>query len=125
MLALENIPTVVYVELTTEPNELTEWSGLGNCALTKSNQESRTRSAGYGGFENSREKTMANRKQFLGTASHDPELAKLIEAAKETPVSEAQLHEQRISFAFGNSPESDRITRETVRKTSRSIRLSS
>ena len=33
------------------------------------------------------------------------------------------LHEQRISFAFGNAPESSHITKESVRTASRHIRL--
>ncbi len=66
---------------------------------------------------------MANRKQFLGETTLDPELAVLLEAAKKHPVTEAQLHEQRISFAFGNSPDSQFITKDTVRKASRSILL--
>ena len=66
---------------------------------------------------------MANRKQFLGETHLDPDLAKLLEAAKTTPVTEAQLQEQRISFAFGNSPDSQFITKDTVRKASHSILL--
>ena len=68
---------------------------------------------------------MAERKQFLGEAAVDPELQKLLQAARKKPVTEAQLHEQRISFAFGNSPDSKFITKETVRKASRSILLMS
>lgn len=66
---------------------------------------------------------MANRKQFLGETVVDPELEVLLQAAREKPVTEAQLHEQRISFAFGNSPDSKFITKETVRKASQSILL--
>ena len=68
---------------------------------------------------------MANRKQFLGEAALDADLAKLFDAARKSPVTEAQLHEQRISFAFGNSPDSKFITKETVRKASLSILLAS
>lgn len=66
---------------------------------------------------------MANRKQFLGETRLDPELAELLEAARQKPVTEEQLHEQRISFAFGNSPDSEFITKDTVRRASRSILL--
>jgi len=66
---------------------------------------------------------MANRKQFLSETVLDPELATLLEATKSTPVTESQLHEQRISFAFGNAPESKFITKDTVRKASQSILL--
>lgn len=68
---------------------------------------------------------MANRKQFLGETALDPELANLLEAARAKPVTDEQLHEQRISFAFGNSPDSQFITKETVRKASHSILLAS
>lgn len=66
---------------------------------------------------------MADRKQFLGDVAFDPELRKLLENGKS--VTEEQLHEQRISFAFGNSPDSEFITKETVRKASQSILLAS
>lgn len=68
---------------------------------------------------------MANRKQFLGEIALDPELASLLEAARKTPVTDEQLHEQRISFAFGNSPDSKFITKDSVRKASQSILLAS
>ncbi len=68
---------------------------------------------------------MADRKQFLGEAKVDAELQEMLKAALENPVDEAQLHEQRISFAFGNSPDSDLITKETVRRASATIRIAS
>ena len=66
---------------------------------------------------------MAARKQFLGASKADPKLTALLEAAKGQVVSEEELHEQRVSFAFGNAPDSDFITKESVRASSRSIRL--
>jgi hypothetical protein len=66
---------------------------------------------------------MANRQQFLGETKLDPELVALLEASKDRPITDAQLHEQRISFAFGNSPDSQFITKESVRKASQSILL--
>ena len=68
---------------------------------------------------------MADRKQFAGTFALSDDLKKLIESSKRTPVSEEQLREQRVSFAFGNSPDSEFITKETVRKASKTIRLAS
>jgi len=68
---------------------------------------------------------MADRKQFFGETKLDPELEKLLDEARSTPVTEEQLHEQRISFAFGNSPESKFITKESVRKASKMISLMS
>ncbi|MBO6717512.1 MAG: hypothetical protein JJ913_06090 [Rhizobiaceae bacterium] len=66
---------------------------------------------------------MANRKQFLGETALDPELAKLLDETRHQPVTDADLHEQRISFAFGNSPDSQYITKDSVRKASESILL--
>lgn len=66
---------------------------------------------------------MANRKQFLGETVLDPELANLLEVARNNPVTDEQLKEQRVSFAFGNSPDSRFITKDSVRKSSHSVRL--
>ena len=66
---------------------------------------------------------MEARKQFLATARVDEELKRLLENARGVRVTEAQLQEQRISFAYGNAPESDLITKDTVRQTSLNIRL--
>jgi hypothetical protein len=67
---------------------------------------------------------MAERKQFFGDIKTDPELKKALEASRENPVTEAELHEQRISFAFGNAPASAKnITKASVRKASENIRL--
>jgi len=68
---------------------------------------------------------MADRKQFFGKTKLDPELEKLLDDARNSPVTEEQLHEQRISFAFGNSPESEFITKDSVRKASKMISLMS
>lgn len=66
---------------------------------------------------------VANRKQFLTAVAADPELGELLLSVRGSPVSEDELHEQRISFAFGNAPDSLRITKESVRHTSKSIKL--
>ncbi len=68
---------------------------------------------------------MADRKQFSGTFALSADLEALIERSRRTPVTEDQLREQRVSFAFGNSPDSEFITKETVRKASKTIRLAS
>jgi len=69
---------------------------------------------------------MADRKQFFGEIKTDPELLKALEASKKTPVTEQELQEQRISFAFGNAPaDSKNITKDSVRHTSQNIRLQS
>lgn len=66
---------------------------------------------------------MADRKQFLNVVPADAELLRLIDETKDMPVTEAQLREQRISFAFGNAMGSDSITKESVRHTSGHLRL--
>jgi len=66
---------------------------------------------------------MAERRQFSSDLPVNPELAALLEKARTTPVSEDELREQRVSFAFGNAPPSDLITKDSVRETSRKIRL--
>ncbi len=67
---------------------------------------------------------MADRKQFQNVTAPDPELMRLLDASRDNPVTEAELQEQRISFAFGNAPaDSELITKDSVRLTSKSIRL--
>ncbi len=69
---------------------------------------------------------MADRKQFFGDITPDPELAELLKAAAQTTVTEDDLREQRISFAFGNAPANAMsITKESVRHASEHIRLRS
>ena len=66
---------------------------------------------------------MPDRKQFIGADTADPELRELLIASRDTSVSEEELHEQRISFAFGNAPDSKLITKDSVRRASQNIRL--
>lgn len=67
---------------------------------------------------------MAIRKSFLGAMPVHPELDKLLEATRHIQVTEAQLKEQRVSFAYGNAPaDAPRITKDSVRVASESIRL--
>ncbi|MEM7729938.1 MAG: hypothetical protein AAF311_11805 [Pseudomonadota bacterium] len=68
---------------------------------------------------------MAERKQFIGELSVDEELMALLSKTKDVVVTDDQLKEQRISFAFGNSPDSEFITKDTVRRSSKSVRLAS
>ena len=69
---------------------------------------------------------MAERKPFLGNIKSDPELQKLLEASRRMPVTEEELREQRISFAFGNAPANAKnITKDSVRKASEHILLKS
>lgn len=66
---------------------------------------------------------MPDRKQFQNVEAPDPELVRLLEDTRNIPVTEEELHEQRISFAFGNALDSELITKESVRNASRKIRL--
>ncbi len=66
---------------------------------------------------------MADRKQFLVVGSADPELLALLRDARQSEVSEEELHEQRISFAYGNALGAEEITKDTVRESSKHIRL--
>lgn len=68
---------------------------------------------------------MADRQQFFSVVKPDSELMKALEASRNTPVTEEELREQRISFAFGNAPQSsgNRITKDSVRLASEHIRL--
>jgi len=66
---------------------------------------------------------MAARKQFQSSLGVKPELGRLLAEARAKEVSEEDLHEQRISFAFGNAPESSLITKDSVRFASKHIRL--
>jgi hypothetical protein len=69
---------------------------------------------------------MADRKQFFGDITPDPELVELLKRAAQTTVTEDELREQRISFAFGNAPaDAKNITKDSVRHTSEHMRLKS
>jgi len=67
---------------------------------------------------------MADRKQFENTPEPDPELVRLLDASRNRVVTEEELREQRVSFAFGNAPnDSDLITKDSVRAASTRIKL--
>lgn len=69
---------------------------------------------------------MVARKQFVKTAASDPELQRLVQATAERVVTEEELREQRISFAYGNAPATaELITKDSVRRASGHIRLRS
>ena len=61
---------------------------------------------------------MAERKQFLNVEPADPELLRLLEETRQTPITDELLREQRISFAYGNAMGSEATTKESVRHTS-------
>jgi len=66
---------------------------------------------------------MADRKQFLNVALADADLVRLLGETRDVQVTDEQLREQRISFAFGNAPLSLDITRDSVVRASESMRL--
>lgn len=68
---------------------------------------------------------MAARKQFKSALTVSPELKRLFDEAQQRPITEEELREQRVSFAFGNAPPSDLITKDSVRFASEHIRLKS
>jgi len=66
---------------------------------------------------------MADRKQFLGVVNANETLLRLLCESRDRIVTDDELREQRVSFAFGNSLNSDRITKDSVRQASQSVRL--
>ena len=66
---------------------------------------------------------MADRKQFIAIAEADAELLRLLKDSENVAVTDEQLREQRISFAFGNALNLESITKESVRHTSQHVRL--
>lgn len=66
---------------------------------------------------------MAARKSVLGPAPERPELDALLAQAITVQMTDEQLREQRVSFAYGNAPESDRITKDSIRRASQGIRI--
>jgi len=66
---------------------------------------------------------MAERKPSLSRAPHRPELDRLLQQSKAIGVTEAELEEQRVSFAYGNAPKGSRITKASARSASKSLRI--
>ncbi|HXE07242.1 MAG TPA: hypothetical protein VN612_05060 [Acidobacteriaceae bacterium] len=66
---------------------------------------------------------MADRKQFLNVGPADADLLRLLDEKRTVRVTDDELREQRISFAFGNAMGSDAITKESVRHASKHLRL--
>jgi len=66
---------------------------------------------------------MADRKQFIEVPKADAELMGLLTDCRNKIVTDEELREQRVSFAFGNALNSDRITKDSVRAASSNIRL--
>jgi hypothetical protein len=81
--------------------------------------------SGHPGIESKRKgKHMADRKPFIGNLKVDSELQGLLDESRKTPVTNDELREQRISFAYGNAPANAKnITKDSVRKASQHILL--
>ena len=66
---------------------------------------------------------MSGRLQFQTSLRVDPTLLRLLREATQRLVTEEELREQRISFAFGNALATDLITKESVRYAAEHIRM--
>lgn len=66
---------------------------------------------------------MVARKAVLVPAPPRPELDRLIAASLAAGVTDEQLQEQRVSFAYGNAPEGSRITKDSARKAAKNVRM--
>lgn len=68
---------------------------------------------------------MPARQALFRRAPERPELEELLKKARATKVTEEQLMEQRVSFAYGNAPEGSKITKDSARRAANKIRLTS
>ena len=66
---------------------------------------------------------MAIRKPMMGPKPERNELNRKIEEALKTPLTDEQFEIQKASFAFGNAPDSEYITKDSVREAMHSFRL--
>ncbi len=66
---------------------------------------------------------MAARQALFKRAPPRPKLEKLLEAARASKISDEELAEQRVSFAYGNAPEGSAITKDSVRSADKRPRL--
>jgi len=66
---------------------------------------------------------MAVQKPTISKIPDRPELDRLLELARSRILTDAELHEQRVSFAYGNASDSELITKESIRAASRSLRI--
>lgn len=66
---------------------------------------------------------MAARKSFLRVAPENDELNRLIGEAIKEGVTDDQLAEQRVSFAYGNAPVDSSSNKDAVREDSKHNKL--
>lgn len=66
---------------------------------------------------------MAERKPSQERAPKRPALEALLERARQTPITDDLLQEQRASFVYGNAPKGSRITKESAKRAAGRIRV--
>lgn len=66
---------------------------------------------------------MVERQALMQPAPERPELDALLERLKTFKMTDEMLAEQRVSFIYGNAPESSRITRQSAEISSKRNRL--
>ena len=66
---------------------------------------------------------MAHRKQAAVRADVREDLITVLKQSRARRVTEEELHEQRISFAFGQAMNLEKVTKESVRTTAQRVRL--
>jgi len=66
---------------------------------------------------------MAARKPMMGPAPERDELTRKVSQSLSVPMTDEEYAEQRVSFAYGNAPSSDLISKDSVRKAINSFRL--
>jgi hypothetical protein len=70
-----------------------------------------------------KEQAMAVRKPMIGPKPERSELDQKIKEALKNPLTDDQFEKQKASFAYGNAPDSDYITKDSVMKAIHSFRL--
>lgn len=66
---------------------------------------------------------MAQRKQSVVRAPVRDDLVAAVKHSRSRKVTDDELHEQRISFAFGQALNSEKVTKDSVRTTAQRVRL--
>ncbi|MCY4005457.1 MAG: hypothetical protein OXE84_01310 [Rhodobacteraceae bacterium] len=66
---------------------------------------------------------MAERKSAIKRAPQRPDLEALYEAAKTHKISDEELREQAVSWAYGNAPVGSTFTKKSARDAVRRLRL--
>lgn len=69
------------------------------------------------------EDDMPARKPMMGPTPDREELSQLVEESLKEPMTDEQFEIQKASFAFGNAPDSEYITKDSVRNAINSFRI--